>query len=165
MVASHTACTALHNHYRNKPDEVVRAIVDTGGLVGICAIGPYLGGKCDINTFLDHIDHVAKKVGVDHVSIGTDIAYSSRNVEAENKKIPQRPKYREDFRSLWPPHASVTKPPRPKKPKRTAAPKRTLVWTNWPLFTVGLVQRGYSDDDVRKIIGGNVLRVARDALK
>ena len=37
--------------------------------------------------------------------------------------------------------------------------------TNWPLFTVGLVQRGYSDDAIRKIIGGNVLRVARDVLK
>jgi membrane dipeptidase len=37
----------------------------------------------------------------------------------------------------------------------------SLAWTNWPLFTVGLVQRGYSDDDIQKILGGNVLRVAR----
>ena len=42
---------------------------------------------------------------------------------------------------------------------------RTLAWTNWPMFTVGLVQRGYSDDDIQKIIGGNMLRVARAALK
>jgi membrane dipeptidase len=39
-----------------------------------------------------------------------------------------------------------------------------MAWTNWPLFAVGLVKRGYSDDDIRKIIGGNVLRVARAAL-
>ena len=39
--------------------------------------------------------------------------------------------------------------------------QQSTVWTNWPLFTVGMVQRGYSDDDIRKIIGGNVLRVAR----
>jgi membrane dipeptidase len=39
-----------------------------------------------------------------------------------------------------------------------------MAWTNWPLFTVGLVQRGYKDDDIRKIIGGNVLRVARAVL-
>ena len=40
----------------------------------------------------------------------------------------------------------------------------SLAWTNWPLFTVGMVQRGYKDADIRKIVGGNVLRVARAAL-
>jgi len=35
------------------------------------------------------------------------------------------------------------------------------LWTNWPLFTVGLVQRGHSDETIRKILGENVLRVAR----
>ena len=167
MVASHTACVALHNHYRNKPDEVIHAIADTGGAVGIVAQGGYLGGRCNIITFLDHIDYVAKKYGVNHVSIGTDVAHYSRNTQAENKKIPERPKYREDFRSLWPPNTSVTKPPRPKspkKPKRTGPSTGTLAWTNWPMFTVGLVQRGISDDDIQKIIGGNMLRVARDVL-
>ncbi len=38
---------------------------------------------------------------------------------------------------------------------------KSLAWTNWPLFTVGLVQRGYSDEDIQKILGGNMLRVAR----
>jgi membrane dipeptidase len=37
--------------------------------------------------------------------------------------------------------------------------RKSLAWTNWPLFTVGLVQRGHSDEDIQKIIGGNVLRV------
>ncbi|MBP5183278.1 MAG: membrane dipeptidase, partial [Lentisphaeria bacterium] len=41
----------------------------------------------------------------------------------------------------------------------------TLAWTNWPLFTVGLVQRGYSDEEIRKIIGGNVLRVCRETME
>ena len=36
-----------------------------------------------------------------------------------------------------------------------------LSWTNWPLFTVGMVQRGHSDETIRKILGENVLRVAR----
>lgn len=34
----------------------------------------------------------------------------------------------------------------------------------WPLFTVGLVQRGYSDEDIQKILGGNMLRVCREVL-
>ena len=40
----------------------------------------------------------------------------------------------------------------------------SIAWTNWPLFTVGLVQRGYSDEDIRKILGGNVMRVARASM-
>ena len=39
-----------------------------------------------------------------------------------------------------------------------------MAWTNFPLFTVGLVQRGHSDDDIRGILGGNILRVAREVL-
>ena len=41
----------------------------------------------------------------------------------------------------------------------------SLAWTNWPLYTVGLVQRGHSDETIRQIIGGNVLRVARETMK
>jgi len=158
IVASHTTCTALNNHIRSKPDEVIEAIVDTGGLVGICCIPAFLGGTSDIRAMLDHIDHVVRKFGADHVGIGTDTAYTSRNAAAENKKIPSRARSRKEFRSLWP-DGSLTTPP-------SAHPKagESMAWTNWPLFTVGLVQRGYSDEDIRKIIGGNMLRVAGDVL-
>jgi len=155
MVASHTTCAGLHKHIRSKPDEVIRAIADTGGLVGICCIPQFLGGKGDIAAFLDHIEYVAKRFGTQHVAIGTDIAYTSRNAEAENKKVPPRPKSRTRWEALWPPETFVTTP----------EARDSLAWTNWPLFTVGLVQRGFSDDDIQKILGGNMLRVARDVLK
>ena len=159
MVASHTVCAALNEHIRSKPDEVIKAIVDTGGMVGICCIPSFLGGTGDIAAMMDHIDHVVRKFGPDHVGIGTDVAYTSRNSAAENKKIPPRHKARAEFRSLWP-DGSLTAP-------ATAHPKarQSMAWTNWPLFTVGMVQRGYSDEDIRKILGGNMLRVARDVLQ
>src|SRR5262249_40536842 len=155
MVASHTACAALYRHIRGKPDEVIRAIADTGGLVGICCISEFLGGKGDITAFLDHIDHVAKRFGVEHVAIGTDVAYTSQQATSENKKIPQRPKSRTRWEALWPPELFVTTP----------EARDSLAWTNWPLFTVGLVQRGYSDEEIQKVIGGNMLRVTRDVVK
>lgn len=43
-------------------------------------------------------------------------------------------------------------------------PPRSLDWTNWPYFTVGLVCRGIPDNDIRKIIGGNYLRYTRQIL-
>jgi membrane dipeptidase len=151
MVASHTTCAALHRHIRSKPDEVIKAIVDTGGLVGICCISGFLGGAGDISTMMDHIDYVVKKYGADHVAIGTDIAYSSRNVAAEMKKVPRRARGRMRWEALWPPGSYGL----------GGDNTRSLAWTNWPLFTVGMVRRGYSDTDIQKILGGNVLRVAR----
>lgn len=153
VVASHSTAAALHPHIRSKPDEVIRALADTGGYIGICCISRFLRGKGDLNAFLDHIDYVAKKFGVDHVAIGTDIAYTSRNSAEENKKaaVGGLRRKREPFRSLWPPDDFVA----------TEQADLSLAWTNWPLYTVGLVQRGYSDDDIRKILGGNVMRVAK----
>jgi hypothetical protein len=43
----------------------------------------------------------------------------------------------------------------------TPEAERSIAWTNWPLFTLGLVMRGHRDEDIRKILGGNVLRVLR----
>jgi membrane dipeptidase len=45
--------------------------------------------------------------------------------------------------------------------RESAEGSLSLAWTNWPLFTVGLVQRGHSDDVIRKVLGENVLRVWR----
>ncbi len=154
MVASHTACDAVNHHIRSKPTDVIKAIANTGGYVGICCIPSFLGHGGDIEALLDHIDYVAQRFGADHVAIGTDVAYTSRNNAAESRKVPRRSRQRTPWRSLWPDGSLSYKSKHP----------LSLAWTNWPLFTVGLVQRGYSDEEVQKIIGGNVLRVAQDVL-
>jgi membrane dipeptidase len=154
VVASHTTCADLHRHFRAKPDEVIQAIVDSGGYIGICCIPGFLGGKGDINAFLDHLDHAIRRFGADHVAIGTDVAYSSRASASEARKVPRRGPRRDRWEALWPDDPFVT----------TAEATSSLSWTNWPLFTVGLVQRGHSDEVIRKVLGGNVLRVAREAM-
>ncbi|MEQ8785941.1 MAG: membrane dipeptidase [Pirellulaceae bacterium] len=157
VVASHTTCAALdaRPHARSKPDNVIRAIADSGGYVGMCCIPRFLRGSGDIAMLLNHIDYVVKKFGVDHAALGTDIAYSSQNSAAEQKKVPRLPRRRTEFRSLWPADDY----------QETPVMRESLSWTNWPLYTVGLVQRGHSDDDIRKILGGNVMRVAREAME
>ncbi len=158
MVASHTACGGLYSHFRAKPDETIRAICDTGGLIGICCIPRFLGGAGDIRTFLDHVDYAVRKFGADHVAIGPDISHVSRYDAAERRKVKPRADGRSplsaqgpQWEHLWP--ADDFRP----KPQAT----QSIAWTNWPLFTVGLVQRGHSDETIRKILGENVLRVAR----
>jgi membrane dipeptidase len=157
MVASHTACAAVHKHYRGKPDETIRAICDTGGLIGICCIPKFLGGKGDITALLDHLDYAIKKFGAEHVAIGTDIAYTSRHDKAEREKIGKRPDGRAanlagpSWEHLWPPFEF----------HESSEATQSIAWTNWPLFTIGLVQRGHSDDVIRRVLGENMLRVWR----
>ena len=47
----------------------------------------------------------------------------------------------------------------------TKAQYDSVKWLNWPMYTVGLVQRGFTDEEIRKIIGGNVLRVITEILE
>jgi len=119
----------------------------------------FLGPNSDIGTLIDHIVYVAKRFGAEHAGIGTDLSYISRNDEAESRKVPDRADGHSPighsgtrWEHLWP--GTSLAGARPKA-------QTGLSWTNWPLFTVGLVQRGRKDDDIRKILGENVLRVVR----
>ncbi|MCH2378973.1 MAG: membrane dipeptidase [Pedosphaera sp.] len=155
VLASHSCAADLHKHIRGKPDKVLKAIADTGGLTGIACIPSFLGNPGNINAFLSHIDHVIKTTNINHVGIGSDVAYMSRNQAAEAAKIPKLARTRTAWRYFWPVGSLRPQP----------QARLSIAWTNWPLFTVGLVQRGYKDEEIRKIIGGNMLRVCRDSLK
>lgn len=156
VVVSHSGAWAVNPHLRCKPDDVIRAVVDKGGIMGITNVPAFLGGGGTIVDFLRHIDYVAKKFGTEAVCIGTDQAYVSVHAEAASAVLRPRPKRRQRWDSLWPAGDPVFAPEWGQEIQRLS-----LAWTNWPLFTVGLVQLGYDDDAIRNIVGGNLLRVAR----
>jgi membrane dipeptidase len=154
MVASHSSVASLNQHIRAKSDEVIKAIVDTGGILGVCCIGHFLGGSRDIVALLDHIDYMIKRFGEDSVGIGTDVGYTSRvKTPAPDVKIPARAPQRVRWESIWPPGSLGA--------ERDPVAAASLAWTNWPLFTVGMVQRGHSDATIQKVLAGNMLRVLR----
>ena len=104
------------------------------------------------------IDDVVKKFGFERVTIGTDHGYSSQYSAQENKivaALQNRQGRRAGWEMLWPPEGDFQLKP---------GMQQSMAWTNWPLFTVGMVQMGYSDNDIQKILGGNALRVARAVL-
>lgn len=154
VVCSHAVAGGLSTHCRSKSDEVIQAVKETGGFVGICAHAPFLQGDMNIKTFIDHIDYVARKFGADHVAIGTD--HGCPLAEAIPGKN-SAPRSRKTWENFWGNNSAGIAPE-----QQTAY--RSMAWTNWPMFTVGLVQRGYSDEEIQKIIGGNVLRVCQETL-
>ena len=155
VVASHSCAATVNKVIRSKPDEVIKALADSGGYIGICCIPRFLGGTGNVAALMRHIDYVAKKFGPQYVTIGTDHGYSSQYNAEENKIISQlakRSPSRTRWEALWPPEGNF---------ESTSLMQQSMAWTNWPLFTVGLVQLGYSDEDIQKIIGLNAIRVAK----
>jgi membrane dipeptidase len=91
VVASHTGAAEVQRHIRAKPDEVLRAIADTGGYSGVYGVTSFLGNPGDLNSMLDHIEYMVKRFGAEHVAIGTDLAYIPSGAGVEYKKAGPRP--------------------------------------------------------------------------
>ncbi len=147
IVASHTAAKALCPHDRGKTDEEFKAIAATGGVIGLVTVPFFLSESsgADMNVFLDHVEHVVNLVGAQHVGIGTDWPLQLPMWLLEDVFVPIatgswgfRKEHRIDAKATL---------------------KGFSDYMDLPNITRGLVARGYSDSDVRGILGGNFLRV------
>jgi len=75
LIVTHTGVEGVTPHWRNLDDEQLRAVAATGGTVGIIFQVPFLrrpGGPEDAGMVMEHMEHVIRVVGEDHVSIGSD---------------------------------------------------------------------------------------------
>ncbi len=170
VIASHSSARALTNHPRNMTDDMLRAVAKNGGVVDVnfysafvdenyrkaaepqtkdrdAAVKAYIDklkaeGKTPtyldsdsierewaakiprppLSSLIDHIVHIAKVAGIDHVGLGSDFDGVSG-----------------------------------------ATPQGIDSAADLPKITQALLDRGYSADEIRKILGGNVLRVFRQA--
>ncbi len=86
VVASHSAARALVDVTRNLSDAELDAIKANGGVVQVPAFNSYLAAKpagqdeqpkATLKAYVDHIDYIAKRIGVDHVGVGTDFNHGS----------------------------------------------------------------------------------------
>lgn len=154
VIASHTGCRGVYDYPRNKTDEELQAIAEKGGYVGIYAFDGFLakeGGT--IKDFLDHIDYALNLIGVDHVGIGTDAFIHPKMPERLLKKMDQdESRWMGFWVQDWIETQALTV-------TLVEARVGSLAWMNWPYFTVGLVSRGYSDQEIQKIIGNNFLKI------
>ena len=74
IAVTHSNCRALANHPRNKTDEAIRALAARGGVMGITGVRNFVRHRepTDVGHVADHIEHVARLVGIEHVGIGSD---------------------------------------------------------------------------------------------
>jgi membrane dipeptidase len=161
VIASHSSAYAIAQHPRNVPDDVLKELPKNGGVVMVNFFpgfvvpeaarvtakmydvlrdlrakypddkelrlaldqwrkeNPYPAGS--VHNVVDHIEHIIKTAGIDHVGLGSDF-----------DGIPRVPKQLEDVACF-------------------------------PYITQELLNRGYSKDDIHKVLGGNLLRAMRAA--
>jgi membrane dipeptidase len=139
VIFSHSNCAALHQHPRNIPDELIRACAATGGLIGINGVGIFLGRNDNSSeTYARHVDHVVQQVGPAHVSLALDYVFDVDELDAALQQM----------KTTFPPGLGYGTRPRFVAPEQLEEIVATL--QGW----------GYQDDDLKALLGGNLLRLA-----
>jgi membrane dipeptidase len=67
---SHTGAKGVVNDPKNMPDELLRAVVDRGGVIGLCFVRDYVGGD-GLNDILRSLEYLIKIVGAKGVALGS----------------------------------------------------------------------------------------------
>jgi membrane dipeptidase len=137
VIASHTNAAALCQRPGNLDDTQLDAIGENGGVIGLIANGEIVTDNPHptLGDFVNHIDYIVARIGVDHVAIGPDIV--------EESFYPMET-YRRVFGGQgWSTHY----------------PEGLTSHRDLPNVTAELLRRGYRTEDVRKILGENILRV------
>ena len=153
VVISHANAFGLHPNRRNIGDDLIKAVAQSGGLIGTVGFPAFLTatGQPTLDRFIDDIAYKADLVGIDHTGIGIDY-YDGQHPVADDEDA--RRQYDALIQSgLW--RAEEYPPPPYKYPTGIETP-RTL-----PALTARLLERGFTDTDVRQVLGGNWMRVFR----
>ena len=140
VIFSHSNPSAVHSHPRNIPDDLIQACAATGGVVGINGIGTFLGGNDNNSaTFARHVDHVAQLVGPDHVALGLDYVFDTQELDdylaRMGHSFPAELGYKTGVLMVAPEQLEDI----------------VVILQGW----------GYSDANLRAILGGNLMRLAR----
>jgi len=145
VLITHANCRALNRDQpRCKTDEAIRKMAEKGGVMGITGVRNFVSARepTTIENVLDHYDHVAKLVGVEHVGVGSDIDLDGYDALPED--------YKKWLRGLY-------------KSSYAFRDKMDTDGVNHykRMFDItdGLIRRGYSDADIELILGGNFRRV------
>jgi len=155
LVISHTGSRALIDHPRNTADDTIKAVADKGGVVGVYFM-PYLAVNQHPTgaELIAHVEHIANVAGEDHVGIGTDNGVLPLDLSPESKKKLDEWQAQRIKLGIAAPGEAIGVYP-------YVADYNTI--DRYRRFTSDLQKRGWSEARLEKLMGGNFLRVYKDA--
>ena len=143
---THANARSFFDHVRNKPDDALKALADKGGVVGANAFPIFLrtGYESTLKDYVDSIDDLVNRIGIDHVGIGTDFCqdqpysffewlFARQGIKLSDKPVP-----------IANPHFHPEGLERPDSMVNIAKE---------------LLERGYDKEDISKVLGGNWMRL------
>jgi len=148
VIISHANPSTFYAAKRNKSDKVLKAIAESGGLLGFSMYPFHLKGgpDCTLDSFCDMIANTADLMGVDHIGLGTDLCQGQPQSVLDwmrNGRWSKEMDFGEGSKSNagWP---------------------RPLTWfqdnRDFPAIIEGLRKKGFNKTDVHKIMGLNWLK-------
>jgi membrane dipeptidase len=144
VAITHANCRALNNNPRLKTDEAIRKLAAKGGVFGVTGVRMFVRDRepTTIDHLVDHIDHVVRLAGIEHVGIGSDSDLHGYD------DLPQQ--MREAIRAAY-------------KSSYGFREKGDIEGFDHPRkmldLTEALIRRGYSNANIEAILGGNFQRL------
>lgn len=152
VILSHSNVVSVHPSPRNVTLDLIKSIAQSGGVIGVVGFPAMVADSTtpSLDQFIAHVDAIVECAGIDHVGLGLDYYWGQAGVASDEAALKS---YDEAIRAgRW---SSAYPPPPHHYPAGIATPK-TL-----PNLTQRLLERGYGEADVRKVLGENWLRVMR----
>lgn len=145
VLITHSNCRALvPGHPRCKPDEAIRAMARSGGVMGITGVRNFVTNEepTTIEHVIDHFDHVRDLVGIEHVGVGSDMDLDGYDALPDEMQERLRAGYADSY--SFRDRIDI---------EGLDHPQRMFD------LTEGLVRRGYTDAHIEAVLGGNFARV------
>jgi membrane dipeptidase len=144
IAITHSNCKALNPHPRNKSDATIKALATRGGVMGITGVRMFIKATdpTTVADMVDHIDHVAKLVGIEHVGIGSDADLNGYDDMPADQYKELKAGYKASY--AFRDKIDIDGFDHPQK-----------------IFdlTEELIRRGYSDANIRLVLGENFRRL------